>query len=386
MNTATNASIGVKEQEQSEAGQSGQSSTQKQSYWRQNQQEESFENVDMLVNQVAILVEVLKSNPEQKFFDILFLEGVDCCLLQLGWIKRENVLRITLWGSVASELGRELDQLNGQNTLLVLTSLSTYLWNNTVNGSSTFLTNIYINLDIPEAIVFSDRYKLQFDIQDEDDYIKVILFDSQVQILLENTAAITKEMYEKLATIHQTPTKQITSSTMNTKESEATTNTKDLQEITNNTTMQGPELKKNSTKRARKVRGQKNNNLKSNKKTKISRLEDSEVEEINSTPLKSIANLPHDYEQQMENGDKQFQQIRDAEDDRLLTFTRSVIKKLFQTKNCANTSNTNQNEETTESVLAKEQKMKAKQKRQKKWKKKLKKRKKEEEEDRRTRK
>ncbi|KAF6137567.1 hypothetical protein GIB67_031846 [Kingdonia uniflora] len=82
---------------------------------------------------------------------------------------------------------------------------------------------------------------------------------------------------EELATSHQTPTKQIASSTINTKESEAT-----------------------------------------------------------------------------ENGDKQFQQISDAEDDRLSTFTRSIRMKLFQTKNCANTGNTNQNEETTENELAQE--------------------------------
>ncbi|KAF6160883.1 hypothetical protein GIB67_041937, partial [Kingdonia uniflora] len=41
--------------------------------------------------------------------------------------ERGNNLRITLWGSVAAELERELDQLNRQNTLLVITLLSTNL-------------------------------------------------------------------------------------------------------------------------------------------------------------------------------------------------------------------------------------------------------------------
>ncbi|KAF6140994.1 hypothetical protein GIB67_006623 [Kingdonia uniflora] len=57
-----------------------------------------------------------------------------------------------------------------------------------------------------------------------------------------------------------------------------------------------------------------------------------------------------------ENGDEQFQQISDAEDDRFLTFRRSVRKKLFQTKNDANTINTNQNEETNENKLSQEEK------------------------------
>ncbi|KAF6172524.1 hypothetical protein GIB67_007037 [Kingdonia uniflora] len=66
-----------------------------------------------------------------------------------------------------------------------------------IYDSSTFSTKTYLNIDIPKTGIFNDRYKLQLDIQDGGGFIKIIIFDSQIQMLLPNTVAQTNNMMEK---------------------------------------------------------------------------------------------------------------------------------------------------------------------------------------------
>ncbi|KAF6142180.1 hypothetical protein GIB67_037098 [Kingdonia uniflora] len=84
------------------------------------------------------------------------------------------------------------------------------------------------------------------------------------------------------------------------------------------------------------------------KKAKKNRKVRIEVEEINSTPLESDKHLTPNDEQEMENEDDQFQLVSGPEDDRLITFTKSVRKQLFQKNIEAPTSEIQQNEETNE--------------------------------------
>ncbi|KAF6161275.1 hypothetical protein GIB67_009162 [Kingdonia uniflora] len=214
-----------------------------------------------------------------------------------------NNLRITLWGSVAAELGRELDQLNRQNTLLFITSLSTNLWNDIVNASSTFSTGIYINLDIPEATIFCNSIQTNIELTPtkQGKQFDQNMLDSQTTIT-QMKFSISNHYATKHTTVYQTSAKGIATSTTNILEDEDSASVAGGQRIVIYTPMQVAELKRSSTKRARKV------------------------EEINSTPLESDAHLTPNDEQEMKNEDKQFQQVSDPEDDRLITFTKSVRK------------------------------------------------------------
>ncbi|KAF6134514.1 hypothetical protein GIB67_028535, partial [Kingdonia uniflora] len=78
-----------------------------------------------------------------------------------------------------------------------MTTRSIKEWKGNITMNSTYATKTYLNLEIPEAVEFLTRYKLQVDVQDEIGFIKVIMFDSQLQMLINNTTKTTKDLSEK---------------------------------------------------------------------------------------------------------------------------------------------------------------------------------------------
>ncbi|KAF6152894.1 hypothetical protein GIB67_033465, partial [Kingdonia uniflora] len=105
-------------------------------------------------------------------------------------------LSITLWGSIATELGIQLEERRAPNVVLVMTTGSAKEWKGNLTMNFTYATKTYLNLEILEAAKFSTRYKSQVDVQDETGFIKVIMFDSQLQMLINNTAKKTKDLSE----------------------------------------------------------------------------------------------------------------------------------------------------------------------------------------------
>ncbi|KAF6154146.1 hypothetical protein GIB67_016398 [Kingdonia uniflora] len=254
--------------------------------------------------------------------------------------ERGNNLRITLWGSVAAELGRELDQLNGQNTLLVITSLSTNLWNDMVNISSTFSTRIYINLDIPEATIFFNSIQANIELTPtkQGKYFNQNMLDSQTTITqmkssISNHYAMKDAVFNISATISRIyheygfyyDSCNYCKKKVLTRDNKFYCNTgkKTVNHITPRYKLQFDIQDEDDYIQVI--------------------LFDSQVQMLLEN---TVAMMKDMFEKEKE--DEQFQQLNDREDDRLITFTKSVRKQLFQKNIKAPVSKTPQNDEANE--------------------------------------